>query len=90
MNAGELKFYRLKGAGMGDKAITGRRYGIVPELAKLYRTSPAQIYQWIAEGRIPPKAVLRIGKKILVDLDALEEWATAGGSPASRTNTHTT
>jgi Helix-turn-helix domain len=58
-----------------------KRYGIVPEVAEQYRTSPAQIYSWVREGRFPANCVLRIGKKILLDLDALDVWATNGGSP---------
>lgn len=58
-----------------------KRYATAPEVAGLYRTSPAVIYTWAREGRFPSNAVLRIGRKILWDLDALEAWAARGGSP---------
>lgn len=58
-----------------------KRYGIAPEVAAMYRTSPAVIYQWAREGRFPANAVLRIGKKLLFDMSALEIWASNGGTP---------
>lgn len=65
---------------------TNKRYATAPEVARLYRTSPAVIYTWAREGRFPSNAVLRIGRKILWDLDALEAWAARGGSPAPTHN----
>lgn len=62
-------------------SVKEKRYAIAPELAIRYRTSPAQIYDWTRQGRFPANCVLRIGKKILFDLDALDAWAEQGGSP---------
>jgi hypothetical protein len=59
-----------------------KRYAIASEIAVRYRTSPAQIYDWTRQGKFPATAILRIGKKILYDLEALEDWAERGGSPA--------
>lgn len=58
-----------------------KRYAVAPEVASRYRTSTAQIYDWRRRGLIPTNCVVRIGKKILFDLDALADWATQGGSP---------
>lgn len=59
-------------------------YLTVPEGAEFLRTSAAVLYQWIAEKRIPAACVARIGRKILLNRFALEQWAANGGSPATK------
>lgn len=61
--------------------MSEKRYAVASEVAVMYRTSPAVIYLWTREGRFPANAVLRLGRKILWDLDALESWAANGGTP---------
>jgi predicted DNA-binding transcriptional regulator AlpA len=61
--------------------MTEKRYAIAPEVAERYRTSRAQVYQWTREHKFPSQCILRIGKKILWDLEVLDAWAAAGGSP---------
>ena len=61
-----------------------KQYAIAPEIAELYRTSTAQVYEWVRAGRFPKNCVLRIGRKILFDLSALDAWAAGGGSPLSK------
>lgn len=36
------------------------------------------LYRHIRAGRIP---VVRVGKRIYLDADAIERWAAAGGTP---------
>ena len=70
---------------MSANRVHERQYAIASEIADLYRTSAAQVYQWVRESKFPKNCVLRIGKKLLFDLTALNEWAEKGGSPASST-----
>lgn len=61
-----------------------KKYAIASELATRYRTSAAMIYEWTRQHKFPRNSVVRIGKKLLFDLDVLDEWAQQGGSPESK------
>lgn len=39
-------------------------------------------YEAVRRGNFPP--IVRMGKKIFVDLDRFEEWRRGGGSPLQR------
>jgi predicted DNA-binding transcriptional regulator AlpA len=65
------------------------QYALAPEIAQRYRTSTAQVYQWARERKFPQNCVLRIGKKMLFDLKALDEWAANGGSPLAQQSAQT-
>lgn len=46
----------------------------VQETAERYRTNNQMIYRWISEKRFPKNAVLRLGRKILINRKKLEEF----------------
>jgi predicted DNA-binding transcriptional regulator AlpA len=58
------------------------------EVSQRYRSSTAQIYQWVRDRRIPEYCVVRIGRKILFSAVALTRWETKGGSPTTSTLGH--
>ena len=51
----------------------------VPEVATLLRTSPKAIYTMIERQQLP---VLRIGRRVLVDRDALVDWLRQKSTPS--------
>jgi excisionase family DNA binding protein len=59
--------------------VASKKYLLASEVAKILRTNPQQIYEWARTGVIPPNCVLRLGRKVLFDRDALAEWAATGG-----------
>jgi excisionase family DNA binding protein len=50
------------------------------EAAQRIRTSEAQVWQWIREGKLLPPVVAKIGKKILVNSHELNSWLRDGGT----------
>lgn len=57
-----------------------RRLGTVKRVIAEYLELPrSTAYDGFASGRIP--GAVRVGKRVLVDLDALERWIDAGGTP---------
>ncbi len=66
--------------------MSDKHYAVAGEVAERYRTSRAQIYDWVRQRKFPTGCVLRIGKKLLFDLGALDEWANRGGSPMLEEN----
>ena len=52
----------------------------VKEVAARYRTSPAVVFQWIAEKRFPENVIVRLGRKILVNRKSLQEFEANGGT----------
>jgi predicted DNA-binding transcriptional regulator AlpA len=47
----------------------------VPDFAAFLNTTPANVYYLIGAGRVP--GVIRIGKMIRIDPDAVREWVEA-------------
>ena len=65
--------------------MTQKRYAIAPEVAARFRTSAAQIYDWAREQQLPSNCILRIGRKLLFDLDGLDKWARRIGNKSNTT-----
>lgn len=61
------------------------RYLKAEEVATLYRTSRWQVYDWARRGVIPSKCIIRLGRKILFDVEAMKAILPGGtnGHPAS-------
>ena len=51
----------------------------VPEVATFLRTSPKAIYAMVERGQLP---VLRIGRRVLIDRDALVDWLGQKATPS--------
>jgi hypothetical protein len=88
LRVGGFIYFDKAGVSMTATTITecAKRYATVSEVAIRYRTSDAQIYQWIRELVFPSKSILRLGKsgkKILFNLDVLDDWEASGGCPVS-------
>jgi len=56
---------------MAKRPNKDAKYLIADEVASLYRTSRWQVYEWARQGIIPPECVIRLGRKILFDAEAL-------------------
>ena len=42
--------------------------------------SPWRVREMVRQGLLPPGVAVRLGRRIRVDLDRLEEWIAAGGA----------
>lgn len=62
------------------KAPTARPLGTASDLATRLSVDRHRAYELIRQGRVP--GVVRIGRQIRIDLDAVEEWIAAGGTGA--------
>jgi excisionase family DNA binding protein len=57
--------------------MTERRLLRAGQVARMLDVSPARFYDLARTGAIP---VVRMGRQVRVDPDALEEWIRCGGS----------
>jgi excisionase family DNA binding protein len=48
----------------------------VPEVARVLRVSPPRVYELARDGLIP---VVRLGRQVRVEQDALRRWIASGG-----------
>lgn len=51
----------------------------VREAAQELKVSSWRIYDLIRRGLLPPGVVVRLGRQLRIDRDALERWVAAGG-----------
>ncbi|TVP49953.1 MAG: DNA-binding protein [Gemmatimonadales bacterium] len=58
----------------------GKPLGTVEDLATRLNAPRHRGYQLAREGKVP--GVVRIGRQIRIDMDAVEEWISAGGDLA--------
>lgn len=65
---------------------TEGRHAIVTGLGDVYRATRRlgfggvkQTYYHAAEGHFPPGVVVRVGRRLLFDMRALDEWIIRGG-----------
>ena len=56
---------------MAETLARDARYLKAEEVATLYRTSRWQVYEWARRGVIPSECIIRLGRKILFDAEAL-------------------
>lgn len=54
------------------------RYLKADEVAAMYRTSRWQVYEWARRGVIPAECVIRLGRKILFDIEAMRTVLPGG------------
>jgi excisionase family DNA binding protein len=59
----------------------------VREAAEALGVSTQHVYHMARQGILPPGVVVRLGRQVRVDADALEAWVKAGGSAADATKT---
>lgn len=60
-----------------------KEYKTAREVALMLRTSHVQIYEWARTGVFPPGCVIRLGRKVLFDAEALAAFAARGGTVES-------
>ncbi|MGD0331243.1 MAG: helix-turn-helix domain-containing protein [Nitrososphaeria archaeon] len=58
-----------------DKSILNKKYLTVEEVSKVLRISQGTFRSWVNRGNVP-FPVIKLGKRILVDEDDLEEYLT--------------
>ncbi len=56
-----------------------RRLGTIDDVRAVLPLARNSIYDAARYGRLP--GVVRVGKRVLFDLDVLDAWIDAGGSP---------
>lgn len=60
----------------------GRRLASVRDVASVLSLPPSTVYDRAAQGKLP--GVVRVGQRLLFDLDKLDAWIDAGGDLARR------
>jgi excisionase family DNA binding protein len=61
-----------------DENVTCKKLETVGEVAPMLKMSEQALYEAARKGLVP---VVRIGRRIRFDLDAIERWLESGGSP---------
>ena len=74
----DLMKIALLQSGKGNQ-FESEKFLTVAETAHRYRTSEQVIYRWITEKRFPANAVLRLGRKILINRRNLQIFENQGG-----------
>ena len=64
-----------------DQPSRGIDLMTVPEVASYLRTSAKAIYAMVERRQLP---VLRIGRRVLVDREALVDWLRQNSTPSER------
>ena len=59
-----------------------RRLGDIDKLRELLPLPRTSLYEMARGGRLP--GVVRVGARVLFDLDAIDEWIAAGGGRPSK------
>ena len=54
------------------------KYLKAEEVAALYRTSRWQVYEWARRGVIPSECIIRLGRKILFDVEVMRTVLPGG------------
>jgi excisionase family DNA binding protein len=52
----------------------------VPDVAKTLGVTAWRVYDLARQGVLPPGVVVRLGREVRVDAEALEAWVRAGGA----------
>ncbi len=63
------------------------QHATAEEVAPLFRTSKAVVYEWYRQSKFPPNVAFRIGRKILFNKTELEKWIANGGTAAQTEET---
>lgn len=58
----------------------------VKYLAERLNVTKCFVYQLISDGRIAPPIVFKVGRKIVVNPEYLDEWILKGGHMAEKEN----
>jgi hypothetical protein len=69
---------------MGKAQQVTARFLLAREVAQMFRTNVQQVYEWARTGVLPPGCVLRLGRKVIFDSEALREWAANGGAKGEK------
>jgi excisionase family DNA binding protein len=62
------------------KRHTRRRLGTIDDVRAIVPLPKSSLYDLARYGKLP--GVVRVGRRLLFDLDQLDQWLTAGGHRA--------
>jgi excisionase family DNA binding protein len=65
----------------GDLKMTAKQLEEISYAAQRLNKSVQQIYAMVREGILPSGVVVKLGRSIRIDPDALEEFIKSGGKP---------
>ena len=65
---------------IADQPVKRRRLGTIEDLLEVLPLPKSSVYDLARFGRMP--GVVRVGRRLLFDLDVIDDWIDAGGGAA--------